>query len=115
MQFNTSGPAAQGVFGSPMFVSEGQFVCNICGKQLTNKANLKRHLLVHTGIRAFQCTICNKSFGHAWNLERHMRLHTGEKPFGCEVCGQTFALKQQLDRHSAVHQKKAETVSVPDT
>ncbi|KAJ6509669.1 hypothetical protein DFH09DRAFT_1436251 [Mycena vulgaris] len=36
-------------------------------------STLKKHLLVHTGEKAFQCAICERRFGVMSNLNRHIR------------------------------------------
>ncbi|KAJ6613956.1 hypothetical protein B0H10DRAFT_2221809 [Mycena sp. CBHHK59/15] len=36
-------------------------------------STLKKHLLVHTGEKAFQCPICERRFGVMSNLNRHIR------------------------------------------
>lgn len=48
-------------------------------------ANMKRHVLIHTNIRAYQCHLCYKSFVQKQTLKAHMIVHSDVKPFKCKV------------------------------
>ncbi|KAJ7651092.1 hypothetical protein FB45DRAFT_713419, partial [Roridomyces roridus] len=47
--------------------------CTMCHKRFDRPSTLKKHLLVHTGEKAFQCHICERRFGVMSNLNRHIR------------------------------------------
>ncbi|KAJ6569216.1 hypothetical protein B0H19DRAFT_692042 [Mycena capillaripes] len=47
--------------------------CTMCHKRFDRPSTLKKHLLVHTGEKAFQCSICERRFGVMSNLNRHIR------------------------------------------
>ena len=49
--------------------------------------------------KQLRCNTCYKVFGRRANLMRHMRLHTGQKPYKCAECRATFALKSNLTQH----------------
>ena len=52
------------------------FKCLICGLELSNSSNLKRHQVTHTGERHFECPHCPASFALNHNLKRHIKsLH----------------------------------------
>ena len=38
---------------------EKPHTCTECEKQFATKRNLKRHILIHTGVRPHACTICD--------------------------------------------------------
>ena len=51
------------------------------------------------------CPICGKEFSQKGNVRAHMLLHTGEKPFRCEVCGKQFTQKGNKKAHVLTHYK----------
>ncbi|KAK8730937.1 hypothetical protein OTU49_007711 [Cherax quadricarinatus] len=80
-----------------------KFKCAICGKFSTAKADLLKHVRIHTGERPFKCKICNATFVQITALRGHETIHTGEKPFTCDICMKSFALKDRLRLHMRVH------------
>ena len=94
------------------------FVCQICNKVLTNKRNLKNHILKsHSNARNFICDfeiagqetdntdiaatkkICGKAFKYKCDLERHRREHTGDMFGPCPRCGRLFNSKGNFKKH----------------
>ena len=59
--------------------------CEVCSREFTLSANLKRHMLIHNSIRPFQCHVCFKSFIQKQTLKTHMIVHLPVKPFKCKV------------------------------
>ena len=80
------------------------YVCHICGKEFAWAITLKRHMLIHTGIRQYQCTICNKAFTRSHHLKRHMTVHTGEKPYVCHICNKAYSRSDRLSSHMNNHE-----------
>ncbi|KPP60730.1 hypothetical protein Z043_121242, partial [Scleropages formosus] len=84
---------------------------------------LIKHMVTHTGVRAYQCNICNKRFTQKSSLNVHMRLHHKEKSYECFVCKKKFSHETLLGRHMALHGpegsgvtgigKDRDTVSIP--
>ncbi|OXB69505.1 UNVERIFIED_CONTAM: hypothetical protein H355_013733 [Colinus virginianus] len=51
-----------------------------CGKKFYLTNHLRRHMVIHSGVREFICESCGKSFKRKNHLEVHRRTHTGETP-----------------------------------
>lgn len=79
-------PALPCAHGSPN-PSQGvkEFKCEVCGREFTLQANMKRHMLIHTSVRPYQCHICFKTFVQKQTLKTHMIVHSPVKPFKCKV------------------------------
>ncbi|KAM4749183.1 zinc finger protein 653 [Rhinophrynus dorsalis] len=78
-----------------------------CGKKFYLSNHLRRHMIIHTGVREFICETCGKSFKRKSHLEVHRRTHTGETPLQCEVCGFQCRQRASLNWHMKKH--RAET------
>lgn len=71
--------------------------CNVCYKTFANPNNLKRHMMIHSGIREFECDICFKRFHQKITMQTHRLTHMN--PFSCNQCDQTFENKTALADH----------------
>ncbi|GBM91419.1 Myoneurin [Araneus ventricosus] len=83
--------------------NEKCFLSDLCGKDCSNKYNLKVHHRMHRGEKPFVCPTCDKGFTYQNNLKTHLRTHTGEKPFVCHICRKGFAVKCNLTNHLRTH------------
>ncbi|KAB7503531.1 Zinc finger protein [Armadillidium nasatum] len=80
-----------------------RFSCQICSYSSKEKANLKRHMMTHTGEKPFKCPICDYRSVAYHTIKRHYRIHTGEKPFACSVCEYRCSSSETLKNHFLKH------------
>ncbi|XP_039745965.1 zinc finger and SCAN domain-containing protein 2-like isoform X1 [Pararge aegeria] len=71
--------------------------CNLCKKTFANQNNLKRHMMIHSGIKDFECDICQKRFHQKITMQTHRLTHVN--PFTCYQCGIKFESKLALATH----------------
>ena len=64
------------VFNSKTFKFDLSIKCliNGCGKTFNKSCNIKDHIRLHTGIKAFKCNDCGKTFSQKGNLKKHYDL-----------------------------------------
>ncbi|XP_028816378.1 zinc finger protein 221-like isoform X2 [Denticeps clupeoides] len=79
------------------------YVCDQCGRGFSHMHVLKRHHIVHSGLKPHVCGNCGKRFALQDSLRRHQRIHTGERPYGCSLCGKRFTQRTHLNIHMSVH------------
>ena len=65
--------------------------------------NLKRHLLIHSGVKTYTYSECKKSFGEAGVLRKHMITHTWKKLHKCAQCGDSFGEAGNLKQYMLIH------------
>lgn len=84
-------------------------VCDICGKQFSQKANLLKHKLIHLNKKPFQCRVCHKAFRQKANLQRHELIHNKDrKTVNCAHCNKSFRCTWSLKQHMKSHTTSAE-------
>ena len=89
--------------GKKSKLKEKKHICEYCNLGFSQKCDLRRHIMIHTGERPWPCEICDKKFQRKTDLAKHMRTHTGEKPYACEFCDKRVSDKSQLNVHRRLH------------
>ncbi|XP_030645366.1 zinc finger and BTB domain-containing protein 10 [Chanos chanos] len=66
--------------------------CPHCNYIAKHRRTLKRHLIIHSGVRSFSCDICGKLFTRREHVKRHSLVHKKDKKYKCMVCKKIFML-----------------------
>ena len=89
-----------------------RFQCNICGKSLSDKKNLKKHAdVVHFNIRKQSCDQCGKRFITRNDLKIHVQSVHKRQKFICDQCGQALTTRQGLRQHTLIHLEGSKSIS----
>ncbi|OCT64777.1 zinc finger protein 770 [Xenopus laevis] len=62
-----------------------------------------------------KCDQCEKAFPSLSKLRRHYLIHTGLKPFTCSECGKKFRQSAHLKRHQVTHKRRVTLQRVKET
>ncbi|XP_066956539.1 zinc finger protein 3 homolog [Macrobrachium rosenbergii] len=80
-------------------------ICSYCGFTTTFKNKLDRHVVKHTKEKAFICDMCGKQYSQKQNLRDHIsRYHSEEDsssryPYSCEHCKRMYRNENNLTKH----------------
>lgn len=82
--------------------------CDICGRNFSQRNNLKRHLEeVHrTDGMKFECYVCSKVLATGHSLKRHILIHNGPK-YTCDICQREFTRVYELNVHKKLHEDES--------
>ncbi|XP_078615818.1 uncharacterized protein LOC144884393 [Branchiostoma floridae x Branchiostoma japonicum] len=82
-----------------------------CQKTFKWNAEMRAHLVHHTGERSHLCSYCGQMFLRNDHLTVHMRIHTGDMPFKCSLCNysgrQSNCLRWHMKTHHPEHCQQA--------
>ena len=80
-----------------------------CDYSSDDKGNFNKHMVVHTGVRAFKCNYqsCPEDFTQQSSLYRHINtVHKKSVKYTCPQCSKKFTENSSLTRHkSNIHDK----------
>ncbi|XP_049284785.1 zinc finger protein 888 [Anopheles funestus] len=91
--------------GTHILAHQGVFRCDVCGKALSCKKSLKRHLeTIHASPadrinHKYMCSLCPRKFYHIAHLQNHRQYHIMQK---CPLCDKQVR-KSHLYEHVAAH------------
>ncbi|XP_025085896.1 uncharacterized protein LOC112559130 isoform X2 [Pomacea canaliculata] len=90
--------------GVPLPKGWSVYKCDVCGKELFTKFQLKDHKRAHEEKTPFVCEMCGKGFQTRTCLHSHVfHRHNKEKKHSCDKCEKTFKTKTQLHMHIRTH------------
>ena len=81
-------------------------MCKQCGKELSSKLTLARHMETHSeGRMNWECPeMCGKKYHNKRALSDHIAIvHNGMKKHSCNTCGKCFGRKSALIAHNLIH------------
>ncbi len=61
------------------FTGRLKYICELCGKEMINKNDMRRHSRTHTGEKPYQCSTCGKCFAQKAHLELHVKSTNSHK------------------------------------
>lgn len=56
-------------------------------------------------LNKLKCPHCNYIAKHRRTLKRHLIIHSGVRSFSCDICGKLFTRREHVKRHSLVRLK----------
>lgn len=57
----------------PIKLDRGGYGCPYCFKEMSDKANIMRHIMIHTGVKPWKCHLCDYSAIAKPTLTRHIQ------------------------------------------
>lgn len=57
-----------------------------------------------------KCPHCNYVAKYRRTLKRHLLIHTGVRSFSCDICGKLFTRREHVKRHSLVGNLKSSCI-----
>ena len=87
-----------------MFILErNHFLVISCGKSFKDRGTLRKHELIHMGVRAFSCTFCTRTFTQGCNFRKHQMIFKDKEHYSCSLCAKTFTEQVKFEKHQQIH------------
>lgn len=81
-----------------------KFTCSKCDKKFPIKSLLKKHISTKHDLKFdYYCNVCMKGFTKKSDLKNHLRSHSDDKPFKCEKCSNSYKSLSNLNQHLKMH------------
>ncbi|GMT07763.1 hypothetical protein PENTCL1PPCAC_29937 [Pristionchus entomophagus] len=95
--------------------NKAMHVCPHCNFTTFMSQHMKSHLEAHERHQGqmYQCDICQMQFSQKANMHRHRMRHSGVKPYECRYCKKRFFRKDQMQEHSMTHIKTGADFDCP--
>ena len=84
---------------------EKPYMCDHCGKSFRRPGAVRDHKKTHnlTGQKMYPCSECGKRFSTRPSLKKHSLIHSGVKPHQCPHCEKRFRCQSNWKRHVRTH------------
>ena len=74
--------------------------CTECAESFpSNQKRLAHMKRKHPHVKIFKCPMCPREFRRRADMNKHVRIHTGERPYECDLCGRRFKDSSNRTRH----------------
>ncbi|OXA47342.1 Zinc finger protein 91 [Folsomia candida] len=87
-----------------------RFPCTLCGKEFKTRAELEKHISIHTKEKSYVCSTCERRFPSLSNLRSHEVTHlekSARRIFKCCLCPQMSLTRANLQKHvQVVHENQ---------
>ncbi|XP_054711093.1 uncharacterized protein LOC129220688 [Uloborus diversus] len=86
-------------------IDGGSVVCDVCNIRFATYASMRRHRLLHLGVRPFECQTCSKRFLRKEQFTEHVLRHSKHRPsmrskdYRCPFCNRSFSFRPHLKSH----------------
>ena len=75
------------------------FDCNKCGKKLSSRQILRRHMKDVHNQQTFACKFCEKRFNRKDGAQRHIQEIHEYSSLVCDYCGDNFMKRVHVKKH----------------